>query len=91
MTRAQGEAYVEQLEDELEKAKVKIAELEAASTDKALIDWLEQQFTGTFRASIFIAHEIGDGESIVLDQKLKEIVRGKSVREVLTKAMKEAR
>ncbi len=59
-------------------------------TDTQLIDWLETQFSGKWRMSIFIAHELGS-EMVLLERKSDAmqgvIHRAKTVRGAIKLAM----
>lgn len=56
--------------------------------DTQLLDWLEGQFTGRFRNSIFLANEIGDHGSLLLDSRQHgTVIRAGTVRELLRLAM----
>lgn len=56
--------------------------------DTQLLDWLEGQFTGTFRNSIFLCNEIGDHEWLLMDRRQNdEVIRARTVRDLLRKAI----
>ena len=59
-------------------------------TDTELLDWLEAQFTGRFRNSVFICNELSrDGQMLNMDFKLDHAVvhRAKTVRGLIALAM----
>lgn len=59
-------------------------------TDKERLDWLEKQFAGELRTSIFFTHELGSPR-VILDQKLCECVVADTIREVIDAAMEQER
>lgn len=70
--------------------KREIAAITAAINDIGRVEWLEAQFDGHFRNSMFIANPLGDNAKIVIEPKdqIPETFRGNSVREAIDRAMK---